>query len=127
MIRSAPATGTMEAAMGYPVDHFVAIGGGASSPLWRQMLADASGKPVLLSGTVEASALGAAMIAAAGAGLHTSIVDAAKAMAGDTRPVEPDNAAGERYAVLLDIYRDVYAATAATNQKLVAFAAGDDV
>ncbi|MEM9220971.1 MAG: FGGY family carbohydrate kinase [Pseudomonadota bacterium] len=116
-------TRTMEGAMGSAVDHYVAIGGGAASPLWRQMLADASGKPVLVSSTNEASALGAAMIAAAGAGLYPSIVDAAHAMAGDAEPVAPNPAVSERYERLLEIYEPLYGATEATNRQLVAFAA----
>ena len=50
-------TRAMEVASGQEIDHYIAIGGGAKSPLWRQMLADASGKRVLISDTVEASAL----------------------------------------------------------------------
>ena len=116
-------TRSMEAASGQLVDHYVAIGGGASSPLWRQMLADASGKPVLVSDTVEASALGAGMIAAFGAGWHPTIVEAAHQMAGKTSAIEPDPAAHRRYAELLDIYRGIYDANAAINLRLVDFAA----
>lgn len=115
-------TEALEAASGRAIDHYVAIGGGASSPLWRQMLADASGKKVLISDTVEASALGAGMIAAAGAGWYGSIVEAAEAMSGRTRVVEPDEAAGERYRKLLAIYRGVYESTTRINTALVAFA-----
>ncbi len=119
-------TQTMELAMGRTIDHYVAIGGGAQSPLWRQMLADCSGKEVRISATVEASALGAAMVAAAGVGLYPSIVAAAEAMAGDTRPLAPDPTAGARYARLIDIYAGLYEASAQTSHRLVAFAAGDD-
>lgn len=112
----------LEAASGLSIDHFVAIGGGAASPLWRQMLADASDKPVLISDTVEASALGAGMIAASGVGWYGSIVEAAEAMSGRTSIVQPDRAAGERYRKLLDIYRGAYRATARLNAELVAFA-----
>lgn len=118
-------TRAMEAAMGYAVDHFVAIGGGASSPLWRQMLADASGKPVLLSSTIEASSLGAAMLAAAGAGLYGSIEEAAREMSGATRPVDPDRRASGRWSELFAIYSGVFEATQETNRRLVAFAAGE--
>lgn len=118
-------TRAMEAAMGREVAHYVAIGGGAASPLWRQMLADASGKPVLLSSTLEASALGAGMLAAAGAGLYGSIEEAAREMSGTTRPVDPDPSTTARWSELLDIYRGVYEATATANRHLVAFAAGD--
>lgn len=104
------------------ITKFLAIGGGAASPLWRQMLADASGKTVLISDTVEASALGAGMIAAFGAGWYASIVEAAEAMAGSTKAIEPNRASGKEYQELLEIYRGLYGATAETNRQLVAFA-----
>ncbi len=112
----------MERAANVTIERFVAIGGGANSPLWRQMLADASGKRVHVSDTIEASALGAGMIAAHGAGWYPSIEAAADAMSGETVAVEPDAAAGERYAELATIYDDLYAATADINHRMVAFA-----
>lgn len=117
-------TQSQEAAANQTISHYVAIGGGANSPLWRQMLADASNKDVHVSQTVEASALGAGMIAATGAGWFTSITEAAGAMAGDTTPVVPDGSRYARYQELLDIYRSLYQATATINQQLVDFAAG---
>ena len=110
-----------EAASGYPIDHYVANGGGSGSPLWRQMLADASGKPVLISDTVEASALGAGMTAAYGAGWFSSIAEAAHGMAGHTKPILPDPRASERYGALLDIYQDAYGACSEINRRLVGF------
>ncbi|WP_299615001.1 FGGY-family carbohydrate kinase [Pelagibius sp.] len=112
----------LERNAGLEIKEYLAIGGGAASPLWRQMLADASGKAVLISDTVEASALGAGMIAAHGAGWYGSIVEAAEAMAGATTAVQPDPATWEDYRELLEIYRGLYDATAATSRKLVAFA-----
>jgi len=38
-------TRALEEARGQSIDYYVAIGGGAGSPLWRQMLADAYNKP----------------------------------------------------------------------------------
>ena len=46
------------------------------------MLADASGKNVLIADTIEASFLGAAMIAAHGAGWFKSISESAEQMRG---------------------------------------------
>ena len=122
-IDQAMRTDDMEAAAGQRIDHFVAVGGGARSPLWRQMLADATGRPVHVSETVEASALGAGMIAAAGAGWYGSITEAAAAMAGATTPVHPDPARGAVYAELIEIYRGLYGATRELNRRMVAFAA----
>lgn len=115
-------TEIMEANAALTITEYLAIGGGAASPLWRQMLADASGKSVLLSETVEASALGAGMIAAFGAGWYGSIVEAAQAMSGATTTIEPDRASHDAYRELLAIYQGLYDATATVSGKLVAFA-----
>ena len=103
------------------ITHLIAIGGGANSPLWTQMLADACGKPVHISTTNEASALGAGMIAAAGAGWYDSIQGAAHAMEGNTRVIEPDPQCHQTYQRLLGIYRKLYHATRDINHELMAF------
>ena len=120
-------TEDMEVALNSGIKHYLAIGGGANSSLWCQMLADASGKPVLVSATVEASALGAGMIAAYGAGWFSSIIEAANSMSGNTTAVEPNPALFDRYRELLCIYRKMYHATAEINQDLVAFAENSSV
>ena len=112
----------MEAASGHVISHYVANGGGAGSPLWRQMLADTSGKTVFVSDTIEASALGAGMTAAFGAGWFSSIAEAAHAMTGRTKAGEANPEAGERYNELLAIYADAYDASADINRRLVGFA-----
>ncbi|MFK7857984.1 MAG: FGGY-family carbohydrate kinase [Granulosicoccus sp.] len=116
-------TQDMETAAGQTITHMVAIGGGANSKLWTQMLADACGKPVHISTTVEASALGAGMIAAYGAGWYNSITEAADAMSGQTTVIEPDRQHHQRYQELLEIYRKVYYSTREINNELMAFSA----
>ncbi|MBL8907859.1 MAG: FGGY-family carbohydrate kinase [Rhizobiales bacterium] len=111
------------AATGSPIGEFVAIGGGAASDLWCQILADCTGRAVHRSATVEASSLGAAIAAAAGVGWYDGVNAAADAMAG--RPVktfEPEPAAHARYQELLAIYRDLWPAVSAWNARLAAFA-----
>ena len=71
---------------------------------------------------MEASALGAGMTAAYGAGWFPSITEAAHGMAGRTKTVLPDPAASERYEALLGIYRDAYGACSQINRRLVSFA-----
>lgn len=115
-------TEDMETELGYTIDHYLAIGGGANSALWRQMLADASGKSVLVSQTVEASALGAGMIAAFGSGWFSSITEAAESMSGSTVEYKPDKSNFARYRELLKLYRTLYPATAQINRELVKFA-----
>jgi len=109
-------------AAGIDIDEFIAIGGGAKSPLWCQMLADATARPVKVCGTVEASALGAGMIAATGAGWFATIEDAASAMSAGHTTITPDPKAQKRYAELLEIYQPVYRNNAASFAALADFA-----
>jgi sugar (pentulose or hexulose) kinase len=108
-LEQALVTSMIESETGVKVREFVAIGGGAASDLWRQIVADTSGKTVLKSGTVEASSLGAAICAAVGADWYPSAAVAAEAMCGPAAAVAeplPKNAA--RYAELMGIYREIY-------------------
>jgi xylulokinase len=119
----AQATAALEKETGLRIEKFVAIGGGASSPLWTQMLADSTGKDVALSDTLEASALGAAMIAGYGAGWFPSISAAAEAMCGQTRIVQPDTKDRQIWDELLEIYGALFSDNEKTFGKLVKLAA----
>ena len=57
----------IRAALGESPRLLAAAGGGSRSLLWRQIIADVTGIPVSRSETVEAAALGAGILAAAGA------------------------------------------------------------
>src|ERR1700728_3400200 len=110
------------AVTGLPIDCLVAVGGGAVSDLWNQLLADVCGRPVVRSSTVEASSLGAAMAAAKGAEWFPSIAAASAAMAG--QPVStftPDPQRAARYAEFKALFADLWPAIAEWNRRLVAF------
>jgi xylulokinase len=79
--------------MGLQPDRILAIGGGAGSRLWRKMLADSTGLPVVSSLSDEASALGAGMAAAVGAGWHADFTAATAAMTRTAGQLDPDPAA----------------------------------
>jgi xylulokinase len=121
-LEQALVTGMVEGATGVSVGEFVAIGGGAASDLWCQIMADATGKCIRRSRTLEASSLGAAICAAVGAGLYARPVDAAAAMSDkvfrDTQPSAEDRA---RYADLLGTYRELYPGLRSTFAELARF------
>jgi xylulokinase len=102
------------AAAGVDCSRIVCVAGGARSPLVRQMRADATGLPVTWSEDVETTARGAAMLAAAGSGLHPSAAAAAEAMSRVAAHLhEPDPAGAEacaeghrRYRVIFDALAD---------------------
>jgi glycerol kinase len=71
-------------------------GGMAANDWMAQDIADVTGLPVVRPDLVETTALGAAMLAAVGAGLHGSLEDAAGAMIGGTTRFEPAMAPEKR-------------------------------
>ena len=76
-------------ARGVAIDRIIAVGGGANSRLWCQMLADASGLPLQVSDSLEASSLGAAVTAAKGLGWYPDFDSAAAGMTHARDPLEP--------------------------------------
>lgn len=95
----------VEAATGAAVEAFVVMGGGARSALWCELIADITGRPVERAETAEATSLGAAVLAALGAGLYSAPDEAVAAMTRLGERFEP-GAQRARYDAL---YREVYA------------------
>jgi ribulokinase len=89
--------------------HLVVVGGASHSDLWMQIIADVTGREVFtIAEDVEAS-LGAAMLAAHGAGL----IDAERVRRGWVQPTaraSPRPAAHRRYAALFEQYVALYQA-----------------
>jgi xylulokinase len=92
------------------IDQVRVSGGGARSPIWRQILADVLGAELVTVNTTEGAAYGAALLAGVGAGVWTD-VDAACATAvrvtGNTTP-NADRVA--QYAPVYAAYRALYPA-----------------
>jgi xylulokinase len=57
---------------GFVIDTVRAIGGGARSDIWLQMIADITGRSIERPATIDAAIVGAAMLAALGSGAFTS-------------------------------------------------------
>jgi sugar (pentulose or hexulose) kinase len=104
------ATQTVEKATGRKTEEYAIIGGGAKSELWRQIIADISGKKVVIMSSDEASSLGAGISAAVAAGWFQTFEDAAKNMAHVKNIIEPDNQNKEIYRSRLTEYRKIYPA-----------------
>lgn len=108
-LEQALVTGMIEEATGQEIKAFHAIGGGAANDLWCQIMADASGKVVRRSSSVEASSLGVAICAAVGAKWFPDFREAASAMCSDEyRETSPSSEGHARYRELFEIYRDLY-------------------
>jgi sugar (pentulose or hexulose) kinase len=82
---------------GIAARRLVMVGGPAESPIWPAILAEVTGLELELRGGQAAGALGAAMLAAIGAGLYRDEREAFQAMGGRGRTLSPDPAGIRRY------------------------------
>ncbi|MFW6155400.1 MAG: xylulokinase [Planctomycetota bacterium] len=96
--------------MGTEVAEVRAVGGGASSPLWRQILADTFGCPVATINVTEASALGVALLAGAGTGVYDSVPDGCDRTIRLTSTTEPIAANTTIYDGYYQRFRALYPA-----------------
>lgn len=98
----------VEEATGETIRELVAIGGGTSNRLWLGIIADVTGKTIRLPAETEASALGAGIAAAVGAGWHDGFGRAAAAMTGLKAAIRPDQKNRDAYKRLLEKYKRIY-------------------
>ena len=85
------------------------MGGGARSKLWTQIMADVCGVSLAAPAQEEAAALGAAILAAVGAGLYPDIPTAAQSMTKMCDAIEPAKANRDVYDKAYDLYKRLYA------------------
>ena len=91
-----------------PVSEIRAAGGGAVSPLWRQIQADIFRTTVVTTNVVESPATGAAMMAAVGAGSFSSLKEASDAVVRITSRTEPNDFNMRVYEDYYETYRALY-------------------
>jgi xylulokinase len=80
----------------------------ATNRTWAQIKSDVSDLPVLLPRTPETSVLGAAMLAAVGAGLMSNLTEAVERMASTATRLEPRPETRATYDRAYDVYRRLY-------------------
>jgi xylulokinase len=101
------------------VDYYVAIGGGASSHLWLQILADVLAAKVQRSSHNEASSLGAAIAAAKGAGWSRTLAEAAANMVAE--PIQtflPNETSANTYGKLRKLHAELWPTMRDWNRRL---------
>lgn len=119
-------TDGMEKGTEQPIERLLAMGGGSRSPLFCQIVADITGRPVTVCKEVETTCLGAAMLAASVAGLAAGPCEAAAAMSGEGATYEPDDKKSAFYDRIYDVYKELYPRLSELYPKLTeALAAGD--
>lgn len=82
-------------------------GGGAKSPVWRQILADVFGAPLVVAEAVEGAAYGAALLAGVGGGVWSDVKSASQTCVKLGERVEP-SAQAASYEATYQLYRDLY-------------------
>jgi len=94
----------MEVAVG----SILLLGGGARSRLWAQIRADLTGLPVVVPAVVDASPLGAAVLAAVAAGLQPDLLEAARRVATEAATIEPHPGCRQAYDEAYGTYRKLF-------------------
>ena len=94
--------------MGVQITQVRASGGGARSPLWRQIQAEVTGHAHSVINVDEGPAYGVALLAAVGAGIYDSVEAACDATIRVVDTREPDPQAHARYAGYHALYRKLY-------------------
>ena len=95
---------------GCPVAALRTCGSGSANRLWLGIIADVTGKRVLVSAERNATCLGSAVCASVAAGLHADLAAAAAAMAPEFETIEPAEGMdpyGGYFAAYLDTYRQM--------------------
>ena len=94
--------------MGVKFSEMLACGGGGTSPLWRQMLADVYNCPVSTVASKEGPALGAAILAGVGSGIFSSVEDGCKKLINTNPPQFPIKENSEKYEPFYQLYKSLY-------------------
>lgn len=107
-------------ARGKPVKGLIAMGGGANSALWCQIIADQTGCFVQVCEQQEVTALGAAIHAAAAVGFcgTKSIAQTANRMSRLGKRFDPDLSAHAKYQEYFPIYEQLYFKLASTYKSI---------
>ena len=98
--------------LGITLEEIAIAGGGASSPLFMQTFADVFGLPATRSAGAGGASLGAAICAAAGAGIYSDIETAAARMTSERESFAPDPGNTAIYERMNEaVYQAIRAAT----------------
>lgn len=98
----------IKAASGAGISQVRVSGGGAKSPLWRQILADVMDAELATVNTTEGAAFGAALLAGVGAGVWPDVETACRRTIQVTGATQPQPDAVAAYQRWYGIYRGLY-------------------
>ena len=95
---------------GLPIEQVRATGGGAKSPLWRQIIADILGVELVTTNATEGPAFGAALLAGVASGVYPSVQIACEATVRVVEQTAPNAEFADVYAQAYEVYRALYPA-----------------
>ena len=99
-------------------DTLIAIGGSTRNHLLMTIKASVYEKPITVSKTDEATALGAAILGGIGAGVYANSEEVVSTMIQNTRIVEPRKDLTERYREIFTTYNHVYPSLKELNARI---------
>jgi xylulokinase len=107
-----------------PIGQVRATGGGARSPLWRQLQADVYGVPIHRTTADEGPAHGAALLSGVAAGVYRDVDEACSTVRLREEVTEPDPERVRIYEEHYEVYRSLYPALRSAMSRLTDLAAG---
>lgn len=111
--------------MGVPVREVRASGGGARSPLWRQIQADVTGREHVTINVDEGPAFGVALLAGVGTGVWPDVATACRVTIRVTDRCPAETAAVARYNRLYPTYQGLYSSLKEHFATVTAFASDE--
>jgi xylulokinase len=93
---------------GLGIKEIRAIGGGAKSKIWQQILADILGEEINLLNVEEGPAFGAALIAGVGVGVYSSFTEAVSRIIKVQKTIVPRIQNTEKYNQYYQLYKKLY-------------------
>lgn len=93
-----------------PIEEVRVSGGGAQSPLWKQILADVFNVKVSMINSKEGPAYGAAILAIVGCGVYPNVDEACKNLIKVTETIHPIPENVAKYEKPYEVYRKLYPA-----------------
>lgn len=91
-----------------PINQVRAVGGGARSQVWRQILADVFGTEIVTTNVTDSTAYGAALLAGVGSSVYPNVPEACAATIRIVDRVEPQGTQETLYNELYPIYQSLY-------------------
>ncbi len=101
---------TLMSKLGVSPKLVISGGGGSRSKLWRKILADVFGFPIIACSQSDTAMLGAALLAGVSAGTFDSIEDACEMCVSYTDKIDPDPSNLKTYERNYQIYKELYPA-----------------